>query len=1236
MTVERSREIEFIRSEIVGPARDIINADKFNKVSPDAQLNFDFPSGLKAKGMPLFWRPSNIEYLQEIIHYQNETPFNRYGSGILFPSGLRDQQLQNATVSTLPEFENDVELETELVSPPVSDDDSDPATITKDGEQLEGSAEPDDFDVSSPDIFKPCSMGISFCVKDSSGSIEISLPDTKRFSWQNSDQEPFQVNGRYERGQKIVRTDKDSRSYPVYLRVPASNQSLLVSVPLSSLQPGKKIIHKLSLPESSPLNLNFEIFPRRYSGSWIITVVLRNTRSSEGLNTRASQITHSLFQSYFEVRMTDGAAFSEYPEGIRPFDEYDEDEKTLALLYEDSATWAIGHGCSAAWDGHKGVPDILAADVMPAVELPSMTPDVVDETGKPLELSMIQLAKLPEYGGDDDAWKSLENLVELYEKWIDGQKININALTAKLSPVGKEHIEKCEKSLERLKSGIDLLRFNKKARKAFCLANESMLKQQYATKKIEKRPLHWNGNWVSPVSPKDPKYINPSKVLLNPISENIGKWRAFQIAFFLLSLEGLVNEETSLDRDIVDLIWFPTGGGKTEAYLGVISFYLFFQRLKMDEDADDDPLRDGTGVFMRYTLRMLTTQQFQRAASLICAMEHIRSTEFDKGHIELGETRFSLGLWIGGDGSPNKASEARTRLNRYKKGKEAGNPLVLTECPWCRSEIGALTPEEDPRPSKDRKAAKWSDICIAGIGEYRDEPILKCSDDDCHFGGEYGSLPVEVIDERIYRLKPSLFIGTADKFAMLAYKPEAGALFGRDHSRNGEVKLTKRPPGLIVQDEFHLISGPLGTMYGVYEGIIEKLCSYSCKNGEPIKPKIVSSTATIRGAKEQINSVYAREKFQLFPSPGLTMEDSFFGRYHMLDDGKTLSPGRLYLGIQANSYGSFLTTQVRVFTALLFRTWFFSDNKKDAWWTLLAFYNSLRELGGARTLFSSDIASRLKNYFYRYGCEKDNMRYLNRVEELTSRKSQAELVSIMDQLSAEWQAGNYANIDACLASNIIEVGVDIDRLSVMAVVGQPKSTAQYIQVTGRVGRRWEERPGLILMLFNPAKSRDISHFEQFSSYHRRLYERVEPTSATPFSVEAIKRAMSGALLLWARQFYSSNSPRGHFDEYNQYLSVAKEILDERCKFVLDNEEECNRVLDTIDSVYERIVKKWKMNPQSWEQFPQKSDGEYLMLWPGQFSTDAQRKKGITIPSSMRNVDANAYMNITELYVEEDY
>jgi hypothetical protein len=460
---------------------------------------------------------------------------------------------------------------------------------------------------------------------------------------------------------------------------------------------------------------------------------------------------------------------------------------------------------------------------------------------------------------------------------------------------------------------------------------------------------------------------------------------------------------------------------------------------------------------------------------------------------------------------------------------------------------------------------------------------------------------------------------------MIAFRPAAGALFGRTFA-GGEAQQSHFPPGLIIQDELHLISGPLGTMYAVYEAIFERLCSYQSE-GEWVKPKLIASTATIRGAADQITAVYARPRMQLFPAPGLLMGDSFFGRYARNEDGR-LREGRLYLGIHANDYGSVLTTQVRTFSSLLFRPYSLDPDKRDAWWSLLVFYNSIRELGGAKTLFDSDIRSRLKFIFNRENFTPQDRRTLRIVEELTSRLSQAEIVGMMDRLTTPYVSTDNKALDVCLASNIIEVGVDIDRLSLMGVVGQPKTTAQYIQVTGRVGRRWWERPGLIVTIYNPSKSRDRSHFEQFHSYHRRLYERVEPTSATPFAVSAIQRAVPGALISWARQ--NSDAPVQNFRAFESALEAAHTLLLERCQTVQIAEDQV-RSVDALARVLEEVQNKWRQNPQQWEEYPPSVNGEYLLLWPGQFATAIQKQRGVVAASSMRQVDRNAELTITQGY-----
>ena len=235
---------------------------------------------------------------------------------------------------------------------------------------------------------------------------------------------------------------------------------------------------------------------------------------------------------------------------------------------------------------------------------------------------------------------------------------------------------------------------------------------------------------------------------------------------------------------------------------------------------------------------------------------------------------------------------------------------------------------------------------------------------------------------------------------------------------------------------------------------------------------------------------------------------------------------------------------------------------------------------------------------------------------------------MMDQLSAVYTPADNKAFDACLASNIIEVGVDIDRLSLMGVVGQPKTTAQYIQVTGRVGRRWWERPGLILTIYNPSKSRDRSHFEQFHSYHRRLYERVEPTSATPFAISAIKRALPGALITWSRQQCTGSVQ--DLARYQGGLDSGYELMKQRCLTVQIPEDQA-RSLEELDRVRLELESKWGKRPQDWEEFPPSTAGEYLMLWPGQFATVVQKQNGVVVPSSMRQVDGTAELTITQGY-----
>jgi hypothetical protein len=1215
---ERSDLIAWIRGDLVGPT--VFYRPPF--IAAFSEKDFSDPEPDRKGG--LAWRPTSDSTPEEVLYYERETPHRKYGVGLLHPSGVvqtaipPDVAAANGTdVLGVDDADEDASI-----SDAGEDDTSDQTS------EMSQTDDGDDFEVASPDIRHPSTIGISFCVRlDESGRILIRLPLSRRFSWQTDGDEPILLNGRYERCKRRW-TDRlgSARESDIWRRLPALLPETCIAIDSADLKHCKKISRDIVMPGGSPISLLVEVFPRKISETedvWLVTAVLRNiTRMPVGQDAQHGPREAILYQTFFDVSVQNGS-LEPYPESHRPFEDLDPEERSLALLYRESATWGIGHGCSAGWDTDPGgVPESLFAEVMPAVQLPSMTADIRTADGEAIRLSMRELADLPE-SGEGPAWNALEKIATEYSRWIECRKAELGDLRGRLPEVGRDHLQACETCLNRIKDGLARLRENKNIRKAFRLANLSMLLQQISTKILGRRPLECTAGPVQirPVG----SHKSPWDIYIAGEDSKVGEWRAFQIAFLLMSLDGVTRED-SPDRGIVDLIWFPTGGGKTEAYLGVMAFNLFHERFRM---SDRDRLRrDGTNVLMRYTLRMLTTQQFQRAAALICAMEFLRRNPGKNCVGEIPGSRFSLGLWIGSAGSPNNIEAARLEVNKFRRGEVDGNPLVLTECPWCRAEIGRF---DGPKPSAKPQITNstWNNIRVCGIGDPggHDGPMLHCTDHSCAFGKPDIAtwLPVEVIDERIYRVRPSLVIGTADKLAMISYRPAAGALFGRSFV-DGKVFQTHLPPALIIQDELHLISGPLGTMYALYESIFERLCSFS-ERGTWIKPKLIASTATIRGAADQVRSLYDRKETQLFPSPGLLMSDSFFGTYSRDASGR-LSEGRLYLGIHANDYGSILTTQVRTYSSALFRPFLFDEKSRDPWWSLLVFYNSIRELSGAKTLFDSDIRSRLRFIFNREGFGPQDRRNLRIVEELTSRLSQAEIVGMMDQLAEKYSAANNRSVDACLASNIIEVGVDIDRLSLMGVVGQPKTTAQYIQVTGRVGRRWWEQPGLILMIYNPSKSRDRSHFEQFHSYHRRLYERVEPTSATPFAVSAIQRALPGALIAWARQ--TSSAGVNMISSYEPALDEGMKLFRERCESV-QIPEDIPRSMAELERVYGLLLEKWGRNPQAWEEFPPDPLGHYLMLWPGQYKTKLQEDNGIVVPSSLRQVDSSAELGISPCY-----
>jgi hypothetical protein len=312
-------------------------------------------------------------------------------------------------------------------------------------------------------------------------------------------------------------------------------------------------------------------------------------------------------------------------------------------------------------------------------------------------------------------------------------------------------------------------------------------------------------------------------------------------------------------------------------------------------------------------------------------------------------------------------------------------------------------------------------------------------------------------------------------------------------------KAEQERPELIIQDELHLISGPLGTLVGLYETAIDALCT-----DKGVRPKIIASTATIRRAGQQTAALFDRSIRQ-FPPPGIDARDSYFA----VQASPEKSGDRLYLGLMAPGT-SHTTLLVRTYAALLQSVFEIqsSADVKDPYWTLVGYFNSLRVLGGARLQVSDDVDDRMELLATQHAITK---RDIEGLIELTSREPSSRIPDHLKHMAVSYPDPNALAV--ILATNMISVGVDIDRLGLMAVMGQPQTTSEYIQSTSRVGRKF---PGLVVVMLNAARSRDRSHYESFTAYHSALYRQVESTSVTPFSSRARDRGLHAVVVALAR------------------------------------------------------------------------------------------------------------------------
>ncbi|MGB3303774.1 MAG: helicase-related protein [Gordonia sp. (in: high G+C Gram-positive bacteria)] len=727
----------------------------------------------------------------------------------------------------------------------------------------------------------------------------------------------------------------------------------------------------------------------------------------------------------------------------------DFDRRSASFLYRDNQAIAVGHGCAVNWDEDRPVQSV-STTFFPRHDLQLADPNVGAE-GDPFGTYALYMDEFIHQG---DSWAPLTSMVTAYEAWIDAQELTRKSLAGTHAETAGEHIAAARECASRIRSGIQALEIDE-VRRAFCLMNEAMVAQRDAQDRAR-------GN-------------APSRQ----------QWRPFQMAFILINLPGLADPSHP-DRDIADLLWFPTGGGKTEAYLGCIAFTALLRRIR--KDAGDIPDDSGVSAIMRYTLRLLTRQQFERAAGLICALESIRRRSLPR------TSEISLGLWVGKPTTPNELDKAKSALNKFTSGEipVGSNPVQILECPWCGTELDSKNYSIDT------------------------SMVIACGQGDCEFGD---GLPLYLIDEDIYAKRPTLLIGTVDKFAQMTWRSEVSRLL--------PVGTKTLPPELIIQDELHLISGPLGTMVGLYESALDAACSTAGK------PKVLASTATIRRASQQVRAVFDRDSRQ-FPPPGLTPDDNYFARPATPEEKGT----RRYVGIMAPGT-SHATLLVRIYAAVLQSAAEIEvdDEVRDAYWTLLGYFNSLRVLGSTYLQVLDDIPKRIdvvaaRNHQEPRGISQEPI-------ELTSRKDQTQIPKAMRAIEQPYPSQN--SPDVVLATNMISVGLDIDRLGLMVVAGQPQSTSEYIQSTSRVGRKY---PGLVFVALNGQRSRDKSHYESFIPFHRALYREVEATTATPFASRARDRGVHGVLVAAARLLISGLRADRAASAVGDYTSELNEIIEQ--------------------------------------------------------------------------------------------
>ena len=877
------------------------------------------------------------------------------------------------------------------------------------------------------------------------------------------------------------------------------------------------------------------------------------------------------------------------------------DEQILALQNSEKSVLAVGHGCSAGWDEKK--PNLVWIDYLPT-----------ELVNRPLFDQLI--AKKPfeetdvfrfEFLADEDnrpaVLQGLGRLIDHYSEWVEIQE----ALPDNGLIEAKDHlVEKMRVAISRMRKGLQLLSSEPEVFSGFRLANKAMLLQRLQVtglKRLRADREEIGAPWPIPSSEQIMPTIESDRLDLKVPTQN--KWRPFQLAFFLTSFAGLEDQHQD-EREIADLIWFSTGGGKTEAYLLMAAFEMIRRRMRFG-----DAKGGGTAVLTRYTLRFLTTDQFSRIASLMVALEKVRA-EFPT---MLGKEEFSVGLLVGGSSTYNSTSHVSDGpslprdLEQLFSSREIEHKLPITECPNCGTD---LLPPVGSDPEKDNH--------LMGPTISGSRLTIKCTNRACRFNCEEG-LPVRVTDDDVIKRakSPTFVLGTVDKLANLPMNPKMVSVFGYQPDSGRVVSF---PPSLIIQDELHLISGPLGTITAIYEAGIDVLirCANQQLSGKYVGPKYIAASATVRDAATQVRRLTGRST-EVFPPQGISASDSYFAR----DDDKE-STARKYVGVMSQGLSSTSAAHWVLGAALqsVRREAREHGTKSDFdfLWTLLGYSNSKRELSLINGATNDEILARMRV------CESASMGDESYVTELEKIEVSSDAVRNIAAvrgalLNSVSDTGHSLVRDFVPCTNMISVGVDIDRLGMMVINGQPKTTAEYIQASSRVGRDpIDQGPGLVVTLFSPSKPRDRSHYEHFKAFHQALYRQVEPNSITPGSIPALNRCLHAAVAMVIRYTVSGRISEEQAKKYDPDAAEDKQALklieDRLVAGYPDQEFEQSNIRQKLNEFSE----DWKLLARTTElhyshQFGQQKP-HLTYLLPKQ---PTSRKSGPIAMTSMRGVDA---------------